>query len=261
MKKALYQFLIELTNKRWSSILLKKFVQSRLSQKCIPSYMKVYEIDSNEIEHEISYYPSLHEFFTRRLREGVREIQGGEKQFVSPVDGTLAEAGTVTPNLMMQVKGKDYSIQEMLGNEEIAKKYVGGSFLVLYLSPANYHRIHSPIKAAVEKRWELGLHSYPVNEYGLKYGRETLSKNYRSITELKHKGGDMLLVKVGAMFVNSIHYTNDHHHWNKGDEIGYFTFGSTVILFFEKGTFHFNDDLSVPTPIKMGKIIGQMKRG
>jgi phosphatidylserine decarboxylase len=249
---------IELTNKRWSSVLLKKFVQSRWSKKCIPSYMKIYEIDSNEIEQEISCYPTLHEFFTRRLKAGAREIQGDNNQFVSPVDGTLAEAGRVTPNLMMKVKGKDYSIQGMLGSEKIAKKYMGGAFLVLYLSPANYHRIHSPIQGDVEKRWELGLHSYPVNHYGLKYGRETLSKNYRSITEIKHKGGDMLLVKVGAMFVNSIHYTNNHLHWNRGDEIGYFTFGSTVILFFENGTFHFNDELSVPTPIKMGQVIGQM---
>ncbi|WP_409251445.1 phosphatidylserine decarboxylase [Bacillus sp. SCS-153A] len=260
MRKNFYRLCIELTNKRWTSFLLRKFVQSPISSKFIPSYIKAYNINTGEIEKDAASYPNLHSFFIRSLKEGVRTVEGEEDDVISPVDGMLADAGTISESLNMHVKGKDYSIEEMLGSREKASEYEGGQYMILYLSPADYHRIHSPVRATVLNRWELGRHSYPVNDAGLKWGVRTLSKNYRSITEVSHVYGKMCLVKVGAMFVNSISYTNEEKEWQKGGEIGYFSFGSTVILLFQKGQFNFDENIDVPSKVRMGQRIGKISR-
>ncbi|MGM0844160.1 MAG: phosphatidylserine decarboxylase [Bacillota bacterium] len=260
MKKLFYRSFIELTNKRWTSFLLKRFVQSGMSAKFIPSYIKTFKINTEEVEKQASDYPNLHSFFIRNLKEGMRGIEGAQDDVISPVDGMLAETGTVTQSLNMRVKGKDYSIEEMLGNKENAERYEGGQYMILYLSPADYHRIHSPLAGKVIDRWDMGRHSYPVNDLGLKYGIRTLSKNFRSVTEVCHGTGKMCLVKVGAMFVNSIEYTHKGEKWERGEEIGYFSFGSTVVLLFEEGTFKLKHDLKVPRKVKMGELIGKISR-
>jgi phosphatidylserine decarboxylase len=258
LRKLFYRLCIELTNKKWSSFLLRRFVQSRLSARFIPSYIKAYNINIDEIEKDAAAYPNLHSFFIRNLKKGVRKVEGEKDIVISPVDGMMAETGVVTGSLNMRVKGKDYSIEEMLGTREKAEQYEGGQYMILYLSPADYHRIHSPLGATVLDRWELGRHSYPVNEAGLKFGLRTLSKNFRSITEVSHVSGKMCLVKVGAMFVNSIEYTNEGSEWEKGEEIGYFSFGSTVILLFERGQFRLDETIQVPGKVKMGQKIGKI---
>ncbi|RIW37619.1 phosphatidylserine decarboxylase [Bacillus salacetis] len=260
MRKTFYRLCIELTNKKWTSFLLRRFVRSGISARFIPSYIKAYNINSDEIEKDAKSYPDLHSFFIRRLKEGARIAGGGAEDVISPVDGLMAETGLVSPALNMHVKGKDYSIEEMLGSRDKAAGYEGGRYMILYLSPADYHRIHSPLKAAMLDRWELGRHSYPVNELGLRLGVRTLSKNFRSVTEAVHASGKMCLVKVGAMFVNSIEYTHEGDEWEKGEEIGYFSFGSTVILLFEKDGFELDQSLQVPGKVKMGQRIGKISR-
>ena len=91
----------------------------------------------------------------------------------------------------------------MLGNEERAQRYAGGTYMVIYLSPSHYHRIHSPLSGSVIERFVLGRKSYPVNAAGMEYGKNHC-QNYRSVTEVNSDGEHMALVKVGAMFVNSI---------------------------------------------------------
>ncbi|WP_309300055.1 phosphatidylserine decarboxylase [Rossellomorea marisflavi] len=255
LKQSLYRLCIELTNKKWSSFLLRRFVRSKVSRKLIPSFAKTYRINTEEMEKSIELYPSLYEFFIRRLKPGARTIQAGEASVVSPVDGVMAETGVISNQLEVTVKGKLYSILDMLGSDEKAAPFMGGSFAVFYLSPANYHRIHCPASGEVIGRWELGNHSYPVNELGLRYGKETLSKNFRSITELRHPGGRMAVVKVGAMFVNSVDYVVDRNEWIQGEEVAYFSFGSTVILLFEKGRFSFDED-NTPREVRVGEHLG-----
>ena len=109
--------------------------------------------------------------------------------------------------------------------------------MILYLSPTHYHRIHSPATGEIVDQWAKGKKSYPVNKWGLRYGKHPLSKNYRRITEIKLESGHMAVVKVGAMFVNSIEIVHEAEQITKGEELAYFTFGSTVVLLFEKDTF------------------------
>ncbi|WP_100331648.1 phosphatidylserine decarboxylase [Bacillus xiapuensis] len=256
MQKQLYRLFIELTNKRWSSRLLETFTCSSLSKPMIRSFIRAYKINEKEMEYPAEDYQTLHDFFMRRLAPEARKIQYGADHVVSPVDARLEEAGTITPSRDIVVKGKPYAVAEMLGSEDKARAYDGGVFLVLYLSPAHYHRIHSPVDAAVIDRWILGRYSYPVHSYGLKYGRAPLSKNYRDITELQHFCGRMAVVKVGAMFVNAVERTHENQVWKQGEEVAYFNFGSTVVLLFEKGTFALDQRLTLPCEVKVGEKIG-----
>ncbi|MCA1031834.1 phosphatidylserine decarboxylase [Bacillus timonensis] len=259
MRKTLYQLMIELTNQRFVSSLLEKFAQSRVSSFVIPSFIKVFNINKTEIEKEIKEFTSLHDLFVRKLKKDARPIDTNIDSVVSPVDAVMEEVGTILPSKEIIVKGKKYSISEMLGDEFRLEKYIDGTFIILYLSPSHYHRIHSPISGEITHQWTLGGMSYPVNKLGLKYGKDTLSKNFRKLTEIKNDLMHVTVVKVGAMFVNSIELIHEHEHLTKGQEMAYFTFGSTVILLFEKDRFQIEDSLHTPEEVKVGQKIGSFK--
>lgn len=256
MKQTIYRFLIELTNGRWTSGLLKKFALSKASRFIIPSFSKAYRINEQEMEKTRAEYRTLHDFFTRRLREGVRETDAETKSVISPVDAVINDIGLIESGHRITVKGKQYSIKEMLGSDERVKKYTGGCYMIFYLSPSHYHRIHSPVDGVVTQQWTLGKKSYPVNKLGLKYGKTTLSKNYRTISEVKYAGGHLAIVKVGAMFVNSIELIHENEKLTKGEEMAYFSFGSTVVLLFEKDSFKPKSSIQLPANIRVGESIG-----
>ncbi|KMY50878.1 phosphatidylserine decarboxylase [Peribacillus loiseleuriae] len=260
MYQSLYRLFIELTNGRITSGALRKFSQSTKSRAVIPSYVKIFQINQQESEQNVTTYPTLHDLFTRRLKKGVRVIDTEPNSVVSPVDGVFSEYGLITEDKAIVVKGKTYSIEEMLDDAAVFVKYVGGSFAVLYLSPSHYHRIHAPISGDVTKRWIKGEKSYPVNRLGMQYGRAPLSKNYRNITEVQHHSSHVAVVKVGAMFVNSIVISDEANQLKKGQEFAYFSFGSTVVLLFEKGSFELQEDLIVPKEVKVGERIGTIMR-
>ncbi|WP_369902550.1 phosphatidylserine decarboxylase [Bacillus manliponensis] len=255
MRRTLYRLMIELTNGRFTSYVLRKFAQSRFSSIIISSYAKVFQINQDEMEKDLKEYKTLHELFTRKLKEGKRVIDSDSSSIISPVDGIFADYGPIEEAKTFQIKGKQYSVVEMLGNEERAKRYAGGTYMVIYLSPSHYHRIHSPISGAVTDRFVLGRKSYPVNEAGMTLGKEPLSKNYRSVTEVESEGKHMALVKVGAMFVNSIELLHEREVVQKGEEMAYFTFGSTVVLLFEKDMVTAVDTLTSGQGVYLGERI------
>lgn len=259
MKGKLYRLVIRALNGQRISKILYTFAHSRVSKPFIKPYAKFYKIDVEEAKLQMEQFTCLHDFFTRELKKDVRPIDKRENHVISPVDGTIAEYGTISVENEMIVKNKPYSITELLGSVERANQYIGGTYVVIYLSPANYHRIHAPFNGKVLHTYELGGRSYPVNQHGLKYGDATLAKNYRTITELKTDTCRYASINVGAMFVNSIVLTNKDDHWTKGEEVAYFSFGSTVVLLFEKNTFDINKDLYPQASIKLGMSIGTCK--
>ncbi|MDE8562675.1 phosphatidylserine decarboxylase [Anoxybacillus rupiensis] len=259
MLKWLYRFMIELTNHAVSSKFIAFFTQSRLSAWLIPSYAKIYRINQEEMEKSLNHYKTLQQLFIRKLKEGARPIDEAEDSIISPVDAVIEDIGIISEQKDITVKGKQYSIPEMLGSDALAEKYLNGLFVILYLSPSHYHRIHSPISGVVTRQWSLGAKSYPVNRLGLKYGRRPLSKNYRMITEVNSDGKHVAIVKVGAMFVNSIELTHPHDQLIKGQEMAYFSFGSTVVLLFEKDSVEIDSRMTVPMAIKVGERIGFWK--
>lgn len=257
-----YRFFIELSNHAILSKWIRTFTRSRLSSFIIKSYVRVYNIHTEEMEFDLKDYSTLEQLFIRKLKSGMRPIHTEKDSVVSPVDGIIVEHGLITPGKEMLVKGKRYSIQEMFGYETDVEKYIGGTFMIFYLSPSHYHRIHSPVTGKIKRTWTLGLKSYPVNKCGLKYGKDPLSKNYRKMTEVEtDEQMYMTIAKIGAMYINSIHKVHHRHELSKGEEIAYFSFGSTVILFFEKNAFLIDSTISSPQNIKVGQKIGTIRKG
>ncbi|MEH7505993.1 phosphatidylserine decarboxylase [Neobacillus drentensis] len=259
MIQGFYRLLIELTNGRWTSGILRRFSRSRVSRFVVPSFARIYHLNQEEMEKGLSEYPTLHDLFVRTLKKEAREIDKSKNAVVSPVDAVIEDVGPIKETSDILVKGKTYSIEEMLGERELLAKYLNGTYMVLYLSPSHYHRIHSPVNGIVTKQWTLGSKSYPVNKLGLKYGVRTLAKNYRVITEVKTDYGHVAIVKVGAMFVNSIETTHKGSELEKGGEMAYFSFGSTVVLLFEKNIFTIDSTLQTPKEIKVGEKIGVLR--
>ncbi len=260
MKVLLYRFFIELTNHNFSSSVIRRFSLSSLSKYFLKSYGNVYKLNMDEAEKELHEYRSLHDLFTRKLKAGIRPIADGARTVVSPVDAVFEDFGPIRDDKMIEVKGKVYSIEEMLGDESAYDRYAGGQYMVLYLSPSHYHRIHAPVSGKITKRWTLGGRSYPVNKWGMTYGKAPLSKNYRVITEIKKDDHSIAVVKVGAMFVNSIEISNPNDEVLKGEEMAYFSFGSTIVLLFQEDSFSLKAGMNAPYEVKLGESLGTLGR-
>ncbi|WP_042478136.1 phosphatidylserine decarboxylase [Bacillus ndiopicus] len=259
MKEKIYQQLIELTNGQTSSNILMKFAKSGYSKNFIRSYSKLYGINIDEVSKKMEQFKNLHDFFTRELKADARPIDQNQSVLVSPVDAKLEIFGEIQDNLILTVKEKPYSVVDLLGSEQAAKRYDKGKYIVFYLSPADYHRMHSPVDAYVEKQYVLGKKSFPVNQVGLQYGKKPISHNYRMVNELVYgNNAHAAFIKVGATFVNSIVLTNTSKEWKKGEEVGYFSFGSTVVMLFEKGTISFHENVIQGRAIRMGEAFATM---
>ena len=253
MKEKIYRSLVELTNGKTSSKVLKTVTASKLSKSLIRSYSKVYDINTDEVSNSVDSFTNLQQFFTRTLKEGTRPVDEASNVYVSPVDAKIETFGVITDNCSLTVKNKLYSVADLLGSEQRANTYKNGTYIVFYLSPADYHRIHSPIDAHVVNQYVLGQKSYPVNQWGLNYGKKPISHNYRLVTELAVDSQQTAFIKVGAMFVNSIELTNKTMQWHKGKEVGYFSFGSTVVMLFQEDAITFTENVVEGQMVRMGE--------
>lgn len=259
MKEKLYQSLIELSNGKLSSKLLQRVAKSGFSKNFIRSYSNLYEINIQEVSKSPNEFTSLHDFFVRELKEEVRPVDLQPNVFASPVDAKIEVFGNISNETMLIVKDKPYSLVDLLGHKEQAKHYINGKYIVFYLSPADYHRIHSPIDGTILRQYVLGQKSYPVNQMGLQYGKKPISHNYRMISEINYEQGrHAAFIKVGATFVNSIKLTNTSTEWKKGEEVGYFSFGSTVVMLFEQHAIEFHENVTNGAKIKMGEAFATM---
>ena len=188
----------------------------------------------------------------RKLRPGLRPVTDGEDVFVSPVDGVVSQAGQIQDGLLIQAKGTSYSVLELLGQDlEMAERFRTGTYLTIYLSPRDYHRIHTPVQARVVGATYVPGTLFPVNPFGVRAVKGLFARNERLVTYLDTGAGLLALVKVGAIIVGSVKVnygavTTGQPRGKlekiiyrqgpllaKGDEIGRFEFGSTVILLCE----------------------------
>lgn len=259
LKKKVYRSAVELTNKKWSSYLIKSLTNAKLSKKFIKSYINVYEIDTKEVSQNVESFPTLQQFFTRELKSNARPIDGRVNIMTSPADSKIESFGLITQDPSIVVKGQVYALEQLLGKKENAKKYEKGQYIVFYLSPADYHRVHSPVDGRIKRQYVLGGNSYPVNEMGLKYGRKPISGNYRMISEIETANGRTVgFIKVGAMLVNSINLTNTSDYWRKGEDVGHFAFGSTVVMLFEENSVEFLSNVQQGNHIHVGEAFCNM---
>lgn len=213
-----------------------------------------YGIIMEEAERTIDQYPSIGALFTRNLKEGLRPI--GEPP-VAPVDGTMRSLETITADTLEQVKGKTYSLTELLGDAAAAAQFQGGCLANFYLAPHNYHHIHTPVTGAVIKRVHIPGALWPVNDWSLHSITKLFAINERIVIYLATEHGTVALVLVGATNVGSMSLTFESLRTNQqpwaakridervfddqnrpqltvGERIGTFHLGSTVLVLFDK---------------------------
>ncbi|MDM5197162.1 archaetidylserine decarboxylase [Fictibacillus enclensis] len=254
-----------------------KWGHSSFSRHIIKPYSALYKIDKEEIEKPLEEYPTFTAFFTRKLKEDARPISSGIDTLVSPVDGKVAQFGTITEGALIQAKGINYTVEQLLGcTSEISDKYEGGTFLTIYLSPSDYHRIHMPLPGKLTKATYLPGRLFPVNRIGVEHVQGLFTKNERLITYADTPAGEMVLVKVGAFVVGSVRVPYGEHSTNvkngraystelpdvpfeKGEEVGLFEFGSTVVLLFEKDHIFLSDKIQPDAHLKYGEAIGTFR--
>lgn len=221
---------------------------SLLNQKLISLFAKTYHINLDETERPIADYKSIGDFFTRRLKEGVRPL--GASAYVHPADSTMTARGVVAQNQLIQAKGKVYSLKSFLGVSSV-KDWENGFYITYYLCPTDYHRVHSPIDGWVKEIRYIPGQLWPVNDWSVTNINELFLKNERVVVEIESAKGPMAVVFVGATNVGSIRLSieaalrTNHTHkrlpqtWRypeksllvqKGQELGMFCMGSTVIV-------------------------------
>jgi len=239
------------------------------------SYSRSFGVTVEEAEKEIKEYGSLNLFFTRNLKPGARPIEGDERTVVSPVDGTVMRFGEINDGQMIQAKAISYSLEDMLESPEYSQKFMGGRFLVIYLSPRDYHKIHFPVGGDVPAYTYVPGDLFTVNPIAVERLHALFSKNERLTTYIQNPQGWVALVKVGATNVGRIKLEYDKfvtNRWfrfrvdrsfspvisaKRGDELGRFEMGSTVVLLFEKGTMDFLPVIREQAKLKFGQAIGR----
>lgn len=219
-------------------------------------FARRYGIDTDEAELPLSDYPSLDAFFTRRIKAGLRPVDPRPDVVVSPADGRLAATGRITDGRLLQVKGLDYRLDQLLQDPEAERWFAGGSFCTIYLCPTDYHRVHFPAAGAVLGYRYLPGTLYPVNTFGVSNIHDLFVINERLVTYQRSASlGHMAVIMVGALAVGRISLSYDGLETNggglrtpalrryeepleraAGDELGVFHLGSTVVLLCEDGS-------------------------
>ncbi len=230
------------------------------------------------MEESISRDPkdfrSFNAFFTRRLKQDSRPICSSEDSFISPVDGTIVQLGALTEGVLIQAKGIKYNLKELLGEEDLEKIFYNGSYLTIYLAPYNYHRIHFPFDGRITKTKYIEGSLYSVNNKSTRRVESLYCRNERTLAYVTCNSLNYGLVSVGAAMVGSVvpfwdesSYSkkeNFINSWNlgpqeelreikKGNELGYFQMGSTVILLLPEGIDLDKNYLYESKPVKFGE--------
>ena len=224
-----------------------------LTRWAIRFFVRYYRVDMKEAEHsDIRSYTSFNAFFTRYLKTSVRPLAADFNAIISPVDGIISEVGKLTGVRIMQAKDHFYTVVDLLGgNENYALLFQNGYFFTTYLAPRNYHRIHTPIDGQLKAMIHISGRLFSVNPISVRTIPQLFTRNERVVCLFETKAGSMAVVMVGAMLIGSIstiwHGTvmsptkNSISIWKyaekkvtlvRGEELGHFKMGSTVILLF-----------------------------
>lgn len=246
-----------------------------LGRAAMRAFAARYRVDLSECD-DLSAFSTFGEFFARPLRPGSRPMAGGDEVVVAPVDGVVSEAGTAEAGRLIQAKGLDYLAGDLLGDAGLAARLEGGAFATIYLSPRDYHRIHFPLGGRVLGWRYLPGRLWPVNPASVRTVPGLFAVNERLVTVLDTPLGLCGVVAVGATVVGRVHasydpavpFTNrtggrarsldypEPLRVEKGQELGAFEMGSTVILLFEPGRVSLSPRLVPGTPLRVGEAIG-----
>ena len=262
-----------------------RVVPARLRRLAYRAFARAVGANLDEVELDLTGYRSLGDFFARGLRQGARDIDRGPSAIISPCDGVLAARGTAVAGAMVQAKGRTYQLAELVGDRALAGTLTGGSYATIYLSPRDYHRVHAPVAGRVLGYDYLPGALWPVNPRVAARRDGLLARNERLVIRMNAGAlGNVALVMVGASGVGNIRLApalhgasgvTDSAAWRaareprrvelrdvavaRGDELGAFRLGSTVVLVFEPGAVELAGE--VGDAVRFGQRIGGARAG
>lgn len=248
--------------------------QPILKTAVIYAFKQKYGIDLSIAEaEEISKYPSFNAFFTRALKDGVRQVDPESTHIVSPADGAISQVGKISAGEIFQAKGQSFSVDQLIADPQLAKPFQEGEFVTVYLSPKDYHRVHMPFSGKLTETLYVPGELYSVNQVTAENIPGLFARNERMVCLFDTEIGRMAVVLVGAMIVAGIETVatgkvkpngrievQQHDlQLEKGDELGRFYLGSTAIVLFEKDKVQWDQQLKANDLVKMGGRIGTLE--
>ena len=277
----LFVILQYLLPKHWLTAAIYRVARIRnrgIKNFLIARFVRLYDVNVEEVKLAVPEdFATFNDFFVRELADGARTVDGHADTIVSPVDGTVSLTGKLRADTLLQAKGLDYSLDELLATDlEQATFYVNGRFATIYLAPYNYHRVHAPFDGElVAARYVPGA-LFSVNETTAARVAGLFRRNERLILHFRTANGPAVLIFVGALNVGSIStpwsgeirprksgivdvidLSGHDTHVQKGDLLGWFNMGSTVIVLLPDGIGEWRDDLEPGTTLRMGESIGR----
>ena len=240
-------------------------ITAPLARLIIRNFARVYGVNMAEAERtRLEDYDSFNDFFTRALRDGARPVDARPDIVVSPSDGRLGQHGPIHDGLMVQAKGHRYRVAELLADENYARAFTGGWFVTIYLAPRDYHRVHSPEAAALDRAAYVPGELFSVNPRTEAGVPGLFARNERLVCALRTDYGPLALTMVGALIVSGIRtvwqagHSPDHTashapvSFTRGGEIGQFRLGSTVVLCLPPGSYALAEGVRAGEAVRMG---------
>lgn len=226
----------------------------------IIKFINRYQVDMQEaIDENIEDYASFNQFFIRKLKPELRSITQDPKQVACPADGNISQIGQIAQQSIFQAKGFYFTLSGLLGSEAIAAQFVQGSFATFYLSPKDYHRVHMPLAGKLIKTIHIPGKLFSVSPETTRAIPHLFARNERVVCIFETDQGPMAVILVGAMIVGSIHISSTvGTTLAKGEELGYFKLGSTVIVLLPEKVVEWQSTLQADSMVKMGQAIGRI---
>lgn len=233
------------------------------------------------LESDPKKYNCYHDFFTRKLKPGIRPIDQQLDSVTAPCDGTVFDLGAFSPQKILRAKNHEFNLQSLVGGEiENYRSFENGNFITIYLAPEDYHRVHMPLTGNLKLMRYVPGRLFSVNPKTCEHVPGLFAKNERVVCYFSHNQKPFIMILVGAMLVGSICTTwagkvmpqstklpvttlypdneNQRISLSKGSDMGYFAFGSTVILLFPENDMQFGS-LQAGDKVKLGEVIGNLQ--
>jgi phosphatidylserine decarboxylase len=243
----------------------------------IATVVKQYSVDMREAaQTDPLAFPFFNAFFTRALKAGARSAPSDPAAIACPADGRISQLGAIVEGRLLQAKGRDYSVAELIGDEKTAERFRDGRFITIYLSPRDYHRVHAPLDGALRETLHIPGRIFSVAPGTVEDVPNLFSRNERLVCHFDGEHGPFCVILVGAMLVSGIETIWDgvevppyatsvvRKSWSdrtvrlmRFDELGRFNMGSTVIVLIPPGGGELDPNLLPESSVKVGQMIGR----